>query len=144
MGRLLDQLNNSAQDKLKNINVPISLWGNGVVDCISHHHEFDLFQRSFEELRCSDYQPPEIFLIIGPINKNQLHDLIEKYEQYKERKPFVVYAEGLLSKRILKFAPEAVSDLRNHFPIDLEYQKHPLQLDELVSEIIHLIRGRDE
>ena len=144
MGKLLDQLNIKAQEKLNNLNVPVSLWGNGVVDSISHHHEFDLFQRSFEDLRVSENQPPEVFLVIGPINQTQLKNLKENYEHHKDRKPFVVYAEGLLSKKILKFAPDIVKDIRNHIPIDLEYQKHPLQLDELVSEIISLIKGQDE
>lgn len=145
MGRVLDQLNISQQDKLKNLNVPVSLWGNGVLDGLSYHHEYDRFAFSFEGIKASFEQPPEVFLIVGPINKLQLKDLVQEIDRVKDlRKTYVVYVEGLLSKRVLKFSDGAVSDLRNYVNIDLEYHKHPVQLDELVQEILRLIKGNDE
>lgn len=144
MGKILDQLNISTQSKLNNLNVPISLWGNGVLDTLSFHHEYDQYISSFEGLRAGPDQPPEIFIVVGPINKVQLDDLKFDLKQYEDQKPFVVYIEGLLSRKILRYSTEIVSDLRNHIRIDYEYHKHPVQLDELVSEILSLIKGKDE
>lgn len=144
MAIILDKMNNKIQAKLNNLNIPISLWGNGVIDAIGGNHEFDVFEKSFEGIRASHDQPPEIFLIVGPINKTQVYEMKTAMEKLEDKKPFVVYAEGLLPKKILNLAPHAVTDIRNYMTIDLEYHKYPLQIDELVSDMIQLLEGKDD
>lgn len=134
----------SSQEKVGNLSLPISIWGNGAADAIQSNYDYFEYEQSFNGVWESEYQPARIILIVGPINTVQLNEIKERLKSLEKQNPFVVYAEGLLPKRVLNNAKGVVKDIRNHIRVDLEYQKHPLQLKELISSVFDLMKGKDE
>lgn len=140
----IENIHLSSQEKIGNLSVPISIWGNGAADAIQSSYDYFEYEQSFNGIWESEYQPAKIILIVGPINTVQLNEIKDRLKSLEKQKPFVVYAEGLLPKRVLNNAKGVVKDIRNHIRVDLEYQKHPIQLRELISGVFDLMKGRNE
>ncbi len=118
-----------------------SFWGNDVPDSFLYHYDFHDFSESFLAAPESDYQPAEIILIVGQLNKVQLLKLKNKYDNLEEGKKFIVQIKGSINNLIEKDSYMSVDALDTVIPIDLVYDRYPFHLDDLLKQIVELKDG---
>lgn len=142
---MIEQLIINIQRKIANITgkhqLRISFWGNDIIDAFQYHYDFTNFSESFLAAPESEFQPANVFLIVGQLNKIQVVNLKERIEKLNLSKKFIIHVKSGMNSNIAMESYMGVPNLSDFFDVNLTFERSPMQLDELIQEIIELKDG---
>ncbi|MBT4790307.1 MAG: hypothetical protein HON90_01950 [Halobacteriovoraceae bacterium] len=116
----------------------LSFWGNDVQDALLYNYDFYNYSDSFFATSDTEYEVANIFLIVGPINLNQLNQLKKRLNKDQMENKFVVHLKGSLQGDEVKNSYMLCDDLAGHIKVDLEYSKYPFDIEDVLSQIVSL------
>lgn len=114
--------------------------GNSSPDSFQNLFEYSEHIESFISPHTLEIQRADTLIVSGPINKNIVGEIKELYNSLRGEKKYVIYVSGPIKESILKKSYFAETDLKSHLPIDLEYRKSPIQLEEFLNDLKQLKR----
>lgn len=116
--------------------------GNGGDSLLSSHFEFsnhvgDLFGQP----AINDLSDLDTIIIIGSINLNQVQKLKALYNRLGRKQKYVIQIKTSLSELEAEAAYFICSDIDKYIKVDLVYNRYPIDMDDLFSQIKELKDG---
>ncbi len=145
---MIETIIDKIQKKISDLNnhhyFCVSFWGNDLLDSFEMNFDFREYSDSFVDLEDSERTPANLILIIGPINLFQVERIKEKYRRMDEKKRFVVQILGSLNPPELSKSYMFSKNINDVLHVDLVYKKFPIDINELVKQIVEAKYGIHE
>jgi hypothetical protein len=119
--------------------------GNGGETLINSHFDFtNHVEDVLRQPTIGDISDLDTIIIVGNLNLNQVNKLKKIYDELGGTKKYVIQVRGGLSDDEMSRAYFICNNLEEHISIDLKYNRYPLDMDELFTQIKELKDGVHE
>lgn len=115
--------------------VHYSFWGNDSLDSFYLNFDYDIHRHRFESAQELNETALSVFLILGPLNLKQQKKLLDSISSVDVKKRLIIRFKGSLSHEILTRSYLKFSEERLKEVVDLNIQKYPYDLDEIIENI---------
>lgn len=112
---------------------------NGVLNNFEAPKFLDSFGLGLDYYRNKEF---DSLIVFGSINKNQAQLLSLIVEEFSSELKLVVHVRSGLSKRLRDKSKFLIQDISKIIPVDIEYNKYPVDLSKLSELIIEKQQGR--